>query len=386
MTSAWENSETANSGRLIGVADSIVNSWKVAGPDGEKRIYGMYPARGNGTVSYVKATWAKAAGYTKDTLPKNWAEYQDFLKALKEANGGKAPVMSPGVISGEAPYVNYLPEFYQDAYPDFIYDEASGQWIDGFTTDAMKAALERLAWGYGEGLINSDAITKTSTSDVRNMYYADDFGIFNYWAGTWAYNIKNNLGKNGLDDECWVIPAIEENGGYYERLSPMIAITSACENPEGVFKYFIDTMLDGGDVQMLWMYGVENVHYEWNEDGKTITGLATEATAGTEKITKTTKNLFEANLKLASFAGNDPYVSADAVIEDSFALFDATAKMAPPVNMTDVYNECSSEIWTYRKEIVAKVTMGEWTVDEAMAYYEDNCADMIADVLDSFNK
>ncbi len=32
-----------------------------------------------------------------------------------------------------------------------------------------------------------------------------------------------------------------------------------CENPEGVFKYFIESMLDGGDMQMLWSYGVEDV-------------------------------------------------------------------------------------------------------------------------------
>ena len=385
MTDAWKNSDTYNSGRLVSIADKIIDSWYVTGPDGEKHMYGMYPARGNGTVTYVKASWAKAAGYeTKEDLPTNWADYQTFLTALKEANGGKAPVMAPGAISSEAPYINYLPEFYQDAYPDFIKD-ANGQWIDGFTTDAMKAALERLAWGYKEGVLNADIITKTKTADIRNMFYADDFGIFNYWAGTWAYNLKNNLGKNGLDDELWALPAIDEVGGYYERLSPMICITSACKNPEGVFKYFIDTMLDGGDVQMLWMYGVEGVHYEWNEDGKTITGLATQNTAGTDKITKTTKNLFEANLKLANFKEVDPYVSADPVIEESFELFDSTAVIAPEVNMSDVYNDNSSEIWTYRKDVVAKVTLGEMTVEEAMDYYEENVGDIVQEVLDSFN-
>lgn len=385
MTDAWKNSDTYNSGRLISIADKIIDSWYVTGPDGQKHMYGMYPARGNGTVTYVKAAWAKAAGYeTPESLPTTWEEYQTFLLALKEANGGKAPIMAPGAISGEAPYVNYLPEFYQDAYPDFIKNE-SGEWIDGFTTDAMKAALERLAWGYSNGILNADIITKTKTADVRNMFFADDFGIFNYWAGTWAYNLKNNLGKNGIDDELWPLPAIAEVGGYYERLSPMICITSSCENPEGVFKYFIDTMLDGGDVQMLWMYGVENVHYQWNEDGKTITGLPTEATAGTDKITKTTKNLFEANLKLANFKDVDPYVSADPVIEASFELFDKTAKIAPEVNMSDVYNDNSSEIWTYRKDVVAKVTLGEMTVDEAMAYYEENVGEIVQEVLDSFN-
>lgn len=72
---------------------------------------------------------------------------------------------------------------------------------------------------------------------------------------------------------------IKEVGTYMERLSPMICITSACDNPEGVFTYFVDKILDGGDVQMLWQYGVEGVHYQWNDDGATIDGLATQATA-----------------------------------------------------------------------------------------------------------
>lgn len=385
MTDAWHNSETYNSGRLLPVASQIEQSWYTAGPDGEKRIYGMYPARGNGTITYVKATWAEAAGYTRDTLPTTFEEFHDFLVALKEANGGKAPILAPGAISSEAPYTNYLPEFYQDAYPDFILDETTGQWVDGFQLDNMKEALQRLADAYSEGLLNADIITKTSTSDVRNMFYADDFGIFNYWAGTWAYNLKSNLAKNGQDDELWPLAPIAELGGYVERLSPMICITSSCENPEGVFKYFIDPILDGGDIQMLWMYGVEGVHYEWNEDGQTISGLATQATAGTDKVTLTTKNLFEANLKLGQFSGVDPYVSSDAVIEESFELFNATAAIAPVINMSDIYAEYSSEIWKYRKEVVAKVVLGDMTVDEAMQYYLDNCGDMVDEVLDSFN-
>ena len=59
-------------------------------------------------------------------------------------------------------------------------------------------------------------------------------------------------------------------GGYTERLAPIWCITTTCENPEGVFKYFIESMMDGGDMQTLWTYGVEGVH--WSTKAETVCG------------------------------------------------------------------------------------------------------------------
>jgi putative aldouronate transport system substrate-binding protein len=55
---------------------------------------------------------------------------------------------------------------------------------------------------------------------------------------------------------------------YLERQAPAWAITSKAENPEGIFKYFFETMLDGGEVQKLFTYGVEGVH--WSTKQETI--------------------------------------------------------------------------------------------------------------------
>lgn len=384
MTDAWLNSETYNSGRLTDAAEQVMQGWYTPGPDGEKGIYGMYPARGNGCVTYVKAAWATQAGYTKDTMPKTWAEYQEFLVAMKEATG-KAPVLAAGLVNKEAPYTNYLPEFYQGAYPEF-YKNADGVWVDGFGEQAMADALNRLAWGYENGVLEPSILEGPSTSDVRNKFYDDTTGVFTYWAGTWAYNLKSNLEKNSIDSECWALEPIDEMGAYIERLSPMIAITTSCENPQGVFDYFIDKMLDGGDVQMLWQYGVEGVHYEWNEDGKTITGLPTQATAGSEKVSKTSKNLFEANLKLANFSDVDPYVPADAVIDESFELFNANSTAAPEINSSEVYRSYSADLWTIKEQLVADVTQGKLTGEEAIAQYNEECGPIIEAILADFNK
>jgi putative aldouronate transport system substrate-binding protein len=165
----------------------------------------------------------------------------------------------------------------------------------------------------------------------------------------------------------------------------MICITTACDNPEGVFQYFIDKILDGGEVQMLWQYGVEGVHYEWNEDGTSITGLATQATAGTEKESKTTKNLFEANLKLANFAEVDPYTPADDVIDESFNLFNENSVAAPKINSSEVYESYSADLWDQKKQLIAAVTKGEMTGAEAIAKYNEECGAIVEAILASFN-
>ena len=393
MTDAWKNSETANSGRLTEAAAKNIENWIVAGPDGQDGIYGMYPARGNGTITYVKAVAAEKAGYTEDTLPTNWEEFQRFLLDLKEATG-VAPLLAPGLVNHEAPYVNYLPEFYQGAYPEFYQNEA-GVWVDGFTEQAMIDALDRLAWGYANGVIDATIFENPSTANVRDKFYLETgTSVFNYWAGTWAYNIKSKLASNYTGEvypdgdayaTAWAMKPIAEVGAYVERLSPMICITSACDNPEGVFKYFIDKILDGGDVQMLFQYGVEGVHYQWNEDGKTITGLVTQASKGSEKESKTTKNLFEANLKLANFSGVDPYVPADPVIDESFNLFNNNSVPAYKINSSEVYQTYSADLWDEKDKLIAAVAKGEMTGAQAIEKYNEECGDIVAEILNSFN-
>ena len=61
---------------------------------------------------------------------------------------------------------------------------------------------------------------------------------------------------------------VTEVGAYIDRITPAWSITSACENPEGVFKYFIEAMQDGGDVQYLFTYGVEGKH--WSQAAETL--------------------------------------------------------------------------------------------------------------------
>lgn len=44
-------------------------------------------------------------------------------------------------------------------------------------------------------------------------------------------------------------------------------IPTNAPNPEGVFKYFIEALVDGGSIQELFSYGIEGIDYIKTEIG-----------------------------------------------------------------------------------------------------------------------
>ncbi len=140
ITSYWENSELKASGRFIN--EDLIEGIKIDGT-----LYGFTPARGGGCVTYIKQAWLDKAGLE---VPTTYDEYLNMLKVFTEMDmdGSGDPsntyaLTAAGLIGSEAPYINYLPEFYQDAYPDF-YKNEDGVWVDGFSEEAMAGALTRL--------------------------------------------------------------------------------------------------------------------------------------------------------------------------------------------------------------------------------------------------
>ena len=273
MTDAWNNSATKNSGRLVATADNIYNALKVPGPDGKERMYGFSPYRGNGCCTYVKKTWLEAAGIQVSDVEGRtltFDQYYDMLKKMQAAKNSTV-IASPGYIGIESPYTNYLPEFYQKAQYTF-YKGADGKYVDGFQEQAMQDALTRIRTAVQDGVIDSRSAREYSTSNCRDKFYADETGVFTYWAGTWANTLKINLEVKGLDGTLIALNPIKELGTYAERMVPAWCITTYAENPEGIFEYFIDTMLDGGDVQTAWEYGAKGTHWDTKAETVTVKG------------------------------------------------------------------------------------------------------------------
>lgn len=387
MTEAWDNSKTKVAGTHAN--PEVMEGLKING-----RLYGFADGIGGGCVTYVKKAWLDAVGME---APTTWEEYAAMCDAFvnndPDGNGEKDTyaVTAAGFIGTEAPYINYLPEFYQDAYPSF-YKNADGVWVDGFSEPAMEAALARLSEGYAKGWIDPTTLTN-GTKDCRNKFYDNTTGVFTYWAGTWATNLKTNLEKNNVDSELVAIKPLEGCPGYFDRTPPVWAISSTCENPQGVFDWFIDTMLDGGDIEFLWTYGVEGVH--WSKAAETVLDVTYEEgqfhfleNRETPGTTYTKAHCDPNGVRFPEGAYNPvaEVVKPEAI--SSNALFAENSRSAWMVPSNDVMSTYNGDLTTLKNSLIAKVAMNEMTYEEAMAEYAkqgQGWSDMIVEALNAAN-
>lgn len=391
MTEAYENASFQD--RL---ESSVNEQLKIDG-----KLYGFAPTRGNGCVTYVKKAWMDAVGITE--APKTFDEYYDMLvKFTTEDPDGNGVndtygVASAKIIGDEAPYINYLPEFYQDAYPDFLQDE-NGVWYDGFDTEAMANALVRLQTAYTDKVIDPESLTM-GTKDARNKYYADQFGVFTYWAGTWQRNIINNLEAQELPSDLVVLEPIEGMDNYIERQAAVWAITTACENPEGVFQYFIETMMDGGDVEFLWTYGAKGTHWDDKEESFTIGEGDSATTYGPyaegafhmlptpeKPDTIMTKNHLDPMLAVVPLDEAHSVAATDEVVAECNKFFIDHSVLAPMLPSSDLLNEYNGDIWDIKREVVQQVVVQGGDVEQWMQYYRDNAGAMATEVLAELNQ
>lgn len=382
MTEAWENSELKASGRM---AEDVVEGMYIDG-----HLYGFPYQRGNGCVTYVKKAWLDNVGME---APTNYEEYTAMLDAFTKGdpdgngvNGDTYGVSAAGLINPEAPYTLYLPEFYQGATPSFEKDE-NGVWYDGFTQDNFKEALTRLREAYVNGWLEKETLTN-GTNDCRNKFFEDKFGVFTYWAGTWASRLKDSLEANGLDGELIALEPIQEVGTYIERAPSMWAITNACENPEGVFKYFIEAMMDGGELQTLFTYGVEGTH--WSTEAGTVCGntyadgefhqLESLETPGMQY----TKQTIDPMLSIAEW--DDPGMESLAEeVKTSQQMFNDNCHQETLVVSNDAMATYNGDLMTLKSSIIADVVVKGVSIEEAYQRFEDeggaNWSQMIVDEL-----
>ncbi len=387
MTDAFENSEFNQSGRLK--APEVIEGIKIDG-----KLYGMPVTRGNGTITYVKQEWLDNTGLE---APTDYAGYLNMIKVFTEGdpdgngvNGDTYGVSAAGIIGKEAPYTNYLPEFYQDAFPSF-YQKEDGTWVDGFVDPNMEAALLRLREAYTAGYLDKESLTN-GTKDCRNKFYEDKFGVFTYWAGKWNTNLKVNLEANGLSGDLVALEPIEELGTYIERTPPVWAITVGAENPEGVFKYFFDTMFDGGEMQKLWTYGVKGIH--WDDKAETI--LDNEYKEGEFHMlesleipgTQYTTAHIDPLISIGSFIGEDPGAGVIAPeARSSQEIFNKNSRQAQIIQATDEMSRYNGDLTTLKNSIIANVvTQGADFATEMQRFETEGGKGWSEAIVDSLNK
>lgn len=423
MTDAWDASATKNSGRLISVAEKVNAANVVAGVDGVKRMYGFSPYRGNGCCTFVSVEWLEAAGYKKSDVEGKTLTFDDYYKILTDMKdksgkvGENGVISAPGLISDEAPYTNYLPEFYQKANFTFYLD--GDKYVDGFQQTEMVDALKRLQKAYADGILDKNTITETDTKSYREKFFQGKNGAYTYWAGNWANTTVTNLKKYLGEDRTDIIylQPIKELGAYVERLAPAWCITTQCKEPESVFKYFIDTMLDGGRTQIAWTYGPEGTSWSIEaedystDDGKTTKTatagqfhfLQQKNTIGSGKGSAYSKNHIDPFISLAAF--KDDFVLDNSIAHDGSVKctvkgnpgtiteiaqkngewFSTVSEIATPLPTTETLSEYIGDINKERKATIAAVVVEGKDAEKAVEEYKNKVGSYVDEVIESLN-
>ena len=380
-------------------------------------LYGFAPYYGNGCVTYVKTSWLDAVGMKAEDI-KTYDDYIAMLTAFatQDPDGNGVAGDTYGVIAAgfgkmdEAPYINYMSEFYQGAYPAILQD-ANGVWYDGFQTQEMKDALLRMQDAYNKGLIDPETLTD-STKTAREKFFSNEqsgsSGAFTYWAGTWYQTLTDNLIKNEVNTDLVMLDPIAETqatwGGYLNREAPVWVILDDGNDDDSrekaIFSAFIETMLDGGTVQTLWTYGAEDVHWTTHAEEFVLNAGTDKEKAysyeeGEFHLKQTPndenalwkKNLIDPALVVAHLNDDAPAAAAKGtdLATQGNKFFTANCVDAPTGASCTTLTDYAADIADAKNAVIASVVTPNGDVDAAMAGYVNTVGAIIDQALAELN-
>ncbi len=409
MADAYANAEFQSRVTLPSINENL--------KDSEGHLYGFAPTYGNGCVTYVKKSWLDAVGMKAEDI-KTFDDYYNMLLAFTNNDpDGNGSAGTYGVIAAgygkldEAPYINYMPEFWQGAYPSFY--KKDGVWVDGFSEQATIDALTRLAKGYADGVIDPDT-EEAGTKQAREKFFSNDQstseGVFTYWAGTWLRTLTDNMSKQEVDDELGderlvqlaPIQEIKDTwGGYINREAPVWVITDDQDGnnarEQAIFDALLETMLDGDRVQTLWTYGAEDVH--WSTHAETFTTNADDPDkkkdyeykegefhlkqSPNDPNTVWKKNHLDSVLVIAPLTNG--FVDSDPLVEAGNKFFTENAVDAPQAAACETLTEVKEELATDKTTLMNQVVTGEKTAEDAIAEYLEKWGDVSAQIVEELN-
>lgn len=343
--------------------------WEAIAIDG--KIYAVPEEVPSAVVTYVRGDWLERLGMD---VPATYEEFLEMLRRFKdEIPECEICLTAPGVGSERG-----LPEFYQGAH--FGFAKVNGEWIDGFAQPDMAAAMQRMQDAYREGLLDRQIITNTTTT-CRDAWYEGKVGVFTYWSGKWGGTLQEKLEANNAGAIAQPIEPIQEATYYFSPPGGYcISSQVSDKKAEQIFEYFFEYMHDGGQGQVLFQSGVEGVH--WEQDGDMIKPLPNLA----DGATVTTSAWITPWMAISPLEVTDKKIKqADAVV-NSLAVTDKYAKQVAITPVSDALNRISSDLDRAKSSILARVVMGEMTVDAAVEEYRKVAEELnVAQVLKELN-
>ena len=277
-----ENIKTLNKSRLP--------LWRMADPTGENRLLkwtyagGLDEAVGPRNDILVRSDVLKALGYPK---LHTFSDYIDFLKKAMEmfptdhegnqTIGMCVPFAEPwGVnminIAAEKASFSGCTQF------PTMYNCAEDTFVDIFEIPAVKEAYQFFNTLYREGLLDGECFTTTCTEISEKMNTAQPICI---WYPSWIVSAANsNLAANGWEESSYIPMPVQTDGqvangkvrylGIWQGNSNYsLTMTPATKHPERIVELMDYLASPEGLSLVTW--GLEGVHYTWEDGVKTPT-------------------------------------------------------------------------------------------------------------------
>ncbi len=365
--------QVKNSKVLQAVEPAYMDALKVSG-----KQYGVPLQTGGGCVTYIRQDWLDNLGLK---VPTTYDELYNVMKAFTfndpDKNGKNDTIGYTSVLVAEGKLQEqYLRDFYWDSSPDFVLKD--GKWVDGFSQPEYMEGLLRVKKAYQDKILDQELFTN-QTSTARDKFTASKVGIFPYWNNYWASRLEDTTKQSSAPNAKLVaIPAIKES--YYLNRAPVAtAITSKSKNVDGVFKWFVEYMHDGGPGQTLFSYGVENVHWQKKDNKVEALPILNNPKQKFDKV------WFSADNTVTPYT-NGPLIPLDPRITQAIDAFKGNFKQVKIFPASDTYTKVSSDLYKLRQEVASKIIIGELTPEQGMARYNTDAKKIGVDkILTEFN-
>lgn len=338
----------------------------------------------------VRGDWLDKLGLD---APETVADYEEVARAFYTEYGATVHLPTNGLFANQAFLSAYeVAGFYIDA--GFFtslqcYTVENDKLICGFTQDGFKQYLQLVAGWYAEGLITSDYMSSTSTSN----YLGDDSDavgdLLNDRIGIWGDSVANQLKYDNTmsaDPNFYAqpteLPTINADddvvcGQYIARIDEAyFSITTTCENPELIIQWIDYAYTSEGSE--LYNWGLEGKTYVTNGDGfKEYTDLIMnnpdDLSSEQAKYFYLGFGSYQRDIE-AWYAGyNDRQMACFDVWNKDFTGSKAlSTQPAMTVEEGEAFSTISGDLITYLSEAVAKFIVGEKNFDKDYDEFIDN--------------
>lgn len=349
----------AQSNNIKRFPDNHLKPYQVKGQQ-----FGVPFNAGGGTVTFVRQDWLDVLGLDSPTTIDEFIEVAKAFTFDDPDQNGRDDTIGYTSLVGQG-YTLYWSNLFQGATFGFVRED--GTWIDGFVQPNMKRAIERVRRGYEEGWIDSEIFTN-QTSTCRNKFFQGNAGLFTYWAGSWGQVMhERTVEAVGPQADVVALPPME-GSHYWNRTSVPICVSVKAEDPKFVFDTLIDQLWDQGDVQFLFIHGVEGVH--WTKENGRYEKLP--QLSNPERTFK--KTFIHPELQILPLK-DDPFTYNPKLTASVEAHTANIKQLYEPIG-GEVYSRNVGDLNSLRAEVFSKIVAGQYTIEKGYQAYEDTAKEL----------